>query len=237
MMKLRGKRWFCTLLLCGLFTLAMPGEASQAHAAVSQSSVGVETSSAYVVKIDAPKAAVRQAADERSAVVAEVRRGDALQAVSYEDGWAVVSTGSGTGYLKVSQAGTLVETTHEKVDPETMVRGQIVEYALQFVGNPYVWGGTDPNVGADCSGFTSYVMRNVAGVSLSHSSRAQAGEGRRVENPLPGDLIFYSNGGRINHVAIYIGDGQIVHASTERTGIKVSNWNYRTPTAIVSVVS
>ena len=92
-------------------------------------------------------------------------------------------------------------------------------------------------MGADCSGFTSYVMRHAAGVSLSHSSAAQAGEGRAVSEPKPGDLVFYSSGGRINHVAIYLGNGQIVHASTEKTGIKISNLTYRTPAKIVDVLS
>ena len=130
------------------------------------------------------------------------------------------------------------EIDFEKVDEAAAVRAQVVDFALQFVGNPYVYGGTDPNTGADCSGFTSYVLRHAAGVSLSHSSVAQAGEGRVVseEEMKQGDLVFYSNGFRINHVAIYAGNGQVVHASTNKTGIKTSPWNYRTPVKIVRVL-
>ena len=115
-------------------------------------------------------------------------------------------------------------------------RQQVVDYALSFVGGRYVWGGTDPHTGADCSGFTGYILRNAGGVSISRSSAEQEGEGRTVsaENMQPGDLLFYSKGGGVNHVAMYIGNGQIVHASSSKTGIIVSAWNYRTPVRIAS---
>ena len=115
-------------------------------------------------------------------------------------------------------------------------RQQVVDYALSFVGGRYVWGGTGPHTGADCSGFTGYILRNAGGVSISRSSAEQAGEGRTVsaENMQPGDLLFYSKGGGVNHVAMYIGNGQIVHASSSKTGIIVSAWNYRTPVRIAS---
>lgn len=117
------------------------------------------------------------------------------------------------------------------------VRQNLVNYALQFVGGRYRAGGNDPHTGADCSGFVRYVMQNGAGISMNRSSRAQATQGRQIsaDQMQPGDLIFYGSGSRINHVAMYIGNGQIVHASTERTGIKTSPWNYRTPVRIVSM--
>lgn len=99
----------------------------------------------------------------------------------------------------------------------------VAEYALQFVGNPYVYGGTSLTNGADCSGFVLSVYANF-GVSLPHSSKADRSQGYAVdgiENAQPGDLICYSG-----HVALYIGNGQIVHASNSRTGIIVSNVNY-----------
>ena len=100
----------------------------------------------------------------------------------------------------------------------------VAQFALQFVGNPYVYGGTSLTNGADCSGFVMSVYNNF-GVSLPHSSAADRSVGATVnglENAQPGDLICYSG-----HVALYIGNGQIVHASTSRTGIIVSNANYR----------
>lgn len=117
-------------------------------------------------------------------------------------------------------------------------RSQIVNYALQFVGNPYVWGGTSLTKGADCSGFTMSVLSKF-GVSLPHYSGSQAKMGKAVTsgNMRPGDLIFYAgSGGQVNHVAMYIGNGQIVHAASRKSGIKISTWNYRSPVAIRNVL-
>ena len=100
----------------------------------------------------------------------------------------------------------------------------VAEFACQFVGNPYVWGGTSLTNGADCSGFVMSVYNNF-GVSLPHSSAADRSVGAAVnglENAQPGDIVCYSG-----HVAIYIGNGQIVHASTSKTGIIISNASYR----------
>lgn len=114
-------------------------------------------------------------------------------------------------------------------------RQKIVSYALQFVGNPYVYGGTSLTNGTDCSGFTMAVYRD-CGYSIPRDSRSQAASGRTIslDELKPGDLIFYAKGGTINHVAMYIGNNQVVHASTAKTGIKISNYNYRTPAKAVS---
>lgn len=116
---------------------------------------------------------------------------------------------------------------------------EIATYALQFVGNPYVWGGTSLTNGADCSGFTMSVY-NHFGITLPHSSQSQSNMGTAINgisNAIPGDLIFYGNGTTVNHVAIYIGNGQVVHASSAKTGIKVSKADYRTPITIRRFVS
>lgn len=117
-------------------------------------------------------------------------------------------------------------------------RQNVVNYALQFVGGRYVAGGNDPHTGADCSGFTKYVLQHGAGISMNRTSGSQAAQGVAINSSQmqPGDLLFYASGSRINHVAMYIGNGKVVHASTPSTGIKISSWNYRTPVKITNVL-
>ena len=112
---------------------------------------------------------------------------------------------------------------------ESALGQSVASYACQFVGNPYVYGGTSLTNGADCSGFVMSVYANF-GVSLPHYSSGDRSVGTAVDglaNAQPGDIICYSG-----HVAIYIGNGQIVHASTAKTGIKISDVNYRTPLGV-----
>jgi hypothetical protein len=118
------------------------------------------------------------------------------------------------------------------------IRVELCEYAKQFVGNPYVWGGTSLTKGADCSGFVLSVFAKY-GISLPHSSRAQANCGTRIDisDLKPGDLVFYAKGSRINHVAIYIGGGQVISASSPKTGIRISSTYYRTPVAATRILS
>ena len=109
---------------------------------------------------------------------------------------------------------------------------QIASYACQFVGNPYKAGGTSLTDGADCSGFVQSVYRHF-GYVLPRDSTSQRSAGRAVDyaNAQPGDIICYAG-----HVAIYLGNGQIVHASTERTGIKYGNATYRTILSVRRIV-
>ena len=125
----------------------------------------------------------------------------------------------------------------EAAEATANARQNLVNYALQFVGGPYRAGGNDPRTGVDCSGFVRYVMQHGAGISMNRSSGSQATQGHAVNSSQmqPGDLLFYSGGSGINHVAMYIGDGKIVHASTYATGIKISKWTYRNPVKIVSM--
>ena len=114
-------------------------------------------------------------------------------------------------------------------------RTAIVAYAKQFLGNPYVYGGTSLTNGADCSGFTQEVFAHF-GITTGRSSRDQAAKGKEISLSAiqPGDLLFYASGSYINHVAIYIGNGQIIHSSNPTTGITITKYNYRTPCKAVT---
>ena len=110
------------------------------------------------------------------------------------------------------------------------LRQSVVNYALQFVGNPYVYGGNSLTNGIDCSGFTQQILAHV-GVSIPRTAASQSGTGTAVSLDAiqPGDLLFYSSGSGIGHVSMYIGNGQVVHASNPTSGIIVSSIGYRTP--------
>lgn len=114
--------------------------------------------------------------------------------------------------------------------PTSSLGQQIADYAVQFVGNPYVYGGTSLTNGADCSGFTQSVFAHF-GIGLSRTAASQSSGGTPIDlsSIQPGDLLFYSDGGSIGHVTMYIGGGQVVHASSSTTGIIISSYGYRTP--------
>ena len=131
----------------------------------------------------------------------------------------------------------LKEAARRKEEKRVANRQAVADFAVQFVGNPYVWGGTSLTGGADCSGFTLSVYAHF-GISLPHSATAQSYYGTEVSlsELEPGDLLFYGSEGDIGHVAIYTGGGMVVHASTEATGIKTSVYNYRTPVKAVRLL-
>lgn len=162
------------------------------------------------------------------------------------DGWVKIELDSTSAYVSTDftdvryALGEAVKFTQleEMEGQKSSLRNQIVNYALQFLGNPYVWGGTSLTRGADCSGFTMSVLGKY-GIKLPHYSGSQANMGTAVKSSemRPGDLLFYADSrGTINHVAMYIGNGQIVHAANKRSGIKISSWNYRNPIRIRNVI-
>ena len=145
---------------------------------------------------------------------------------------------SNTGTTSGSTTGSTQTTKKASVSVSSSgssaTGSRIVSYAQQFVGNPYRYGGNSLTSGIDCSGFTQQIMAKF-GYSISRTSSSQSGDGRAVStsNLRAGDLVFYGDGGSIDHVALYIGGGQVVHASNSapypRGGIRISNVNYRTP--------
>ena len=173
----------------------------------------------------------------------QISNNERYDVISQLDGWVEIELDSSTAFVSTDYVDVryaLPEAINfSPLDGNTSLRNRLVNYALQFVGNRYVWGGNDPHTGADCSSFVRYVYSHVAGVTLERVSRAQAKQGRKINSSQmrPGDLIFYTNsGGTVNHVAMYIGNGQIVHAASRRSGIKISTWNYRNPYRIVNML-
>ena len=203
-----------------------------------------------VVKVDGLR--VRTEPSTESKIWTQLSMEEKYPVLDQLDGWVQIEldTGEGTDNAYISTRDNNVEVRYalpeaikfspleEQANAELSRRTQIVNYALQFVGNPYVWGGTSLTRGADCSGFTMKVMEHF-GISLPHYSGSQSKMGRAVSSSemRPGDLIFYANSsGTVNHVAMYIGNGQIVHAASRRSGIKISTWNYRQPKTIRNVI-
>lgn len=140
--------------------------------------------------------------------------------------------------IHVNNNGPVIEEEVHYTANNTVFRNSIISYGCEFIGNPYVWGGTSLTNGTDCSGFTQSVLAHF-GIHIPRVSRDQVNVGRSVSESemRPGDLVFYANSsGTINHVAMYIGNGMVVMAGSAKTGIHIARWNYRTPVAMRDVI-
>ena len=205
---------------------------------------GEELASAIAVST-ADSLNIREMPNTDAEVVTQVAAGEILDIVEIQDdGWIKVYLDDeevyvSADYVEVKSDLNTAITLTELIYGEGVsdIRVDLCQYAKQFLGNPYVWGGTSLTKGADCSGFVKSVFANF-GVSLPRTSREQANTGSKISasDLQPGDLVFYAKGGRINHVAIYIGGGQVIHASSPKTGIKISSYNYRTPYKMTRVL-
>ncbi len=176
---------------------------------------------------------VRKGPSTSYSITTKVYKGDKVEILESSNGWSKIKTSSGkTGwssaqYLSTSNGGTTNPTT-----PSNKAKA-VIDLAHAQLGKPYVWGAEGPN-SFDCSGLTYYVYKNAAGVNLPRVSRDQYRTGTAVSrsNLQPGDLIFYSTdgSGNITHVAIYVGNGQMIHAprsgkNVEKVSINNSYWN------------
>ncbi|MDE7267502.1 MAG: C40 family peptidase [Lachnospiraceae bacterium] len=181
---------------------------------------------------------VREEPNTDSIVITLIPQEEELEVVEVmENGWIKFLLDDEEAYVsgeyvdveeRLEKAVTLTELLYGQGVSD--VRVNLVQEAKKYVGNPYVWGGVSLTNGADCSGFTLSIFKKY-GVSLPHHAASQAQMGTKVSlgEVQPGDLVFYAKNGSINHVAIYIGNGQVIHASSPKTGIKISSVNYRTP--------
>ncbi len=194
-----------------------------------------------IAVVDTETLKVREEPNTECAVITLIPQDEELEVVEVmENGWIKFLLDDEEAYVsgdfvkveeRLEKAATLTELLYGQGVSD--VRVDLVQYAKQFIGNPYVWGGTSLTNGADCSGFTMSIFKKY-GISLPHHAASQAQMGTKVTlaEAQPGDLVFYAKNGSINHVAIYIGGGQVVHASSPKTGIKISSVNYRTPAAV-----
>lgn len=197
-----------------------------------------------VALVKADKLMVREQPNTQCTILTKVAENEELEVAEVLDGWVRVNIDSVTGYVcadyvqvydTLPKGVTLKQLSYGDGISSTAV--DLIEYAKQFLGNPYVWGGTSLTNGTDCSGFTMRIFEHF-GYSLNRTSGAQSNNGTRVSlsEIRPGDLLFYYHGNSIGHVAIYIGNGQIIHASTERTGIIIGNAFYTTPACAVRII-
>jgi cell wall-associated NlpC family hydrolase len=202
-------------------SFALELEAAQARAAQAAGEVIRKTEEIRILRARQEEERIRQEKERIRQEQERVRQeqesaGQESGAAGREPGGAGQESGSaGTAQ---DSAGTAGGRSVKSIGGTEFGRN-VADYALQFVGNPYVYGGTSLTGGTDCSGYTQSVYRHF-GVSIPRTSGEQAGFGREIpyEDMEPGDLVCYSG-----HVAMYIGGGRIVHASSRKEGIKVSN--------------
>jgi len=179
---------------------------------------------------------VRSAPSLDGEVITTMAEGEKLEVVSELDGWIEVLLDDETAFISADYAVidqnldtaiTMTELLYGEGVSD--VRVDLCQYAKEFLGNKYVWGGSSLTNGTDCSGFTMSVYKKY-GIKLPHSSVSQSQMGTKISlsEAKAGDLVFYAKGGTVNHVGIYIGNGQVIHASNPKQGIKISNVGYRT---------
>ena len=170
------------------------------------------------------RAELQAAAEQAAAEQAAAEQAAAEQAAAEQ----AAAEQAAAEHAAAEQAAAEQQAAEEQSSSSSSTRQSVVNFALQFVGNPYVYGGTSLTNGADCSGFTQSVLANF-GVSIPRTAAEQANAGTPVDISAvqPGDLIFYASSGYVSHVAMYIGNGQVVHASNSTTGIIVSDMGYR----------
>lgn len=209
---------------------------------VSKADVDVE---GIVTVTTAEETKVREGASPTADIIKYLGEDAVVKATERIDDFYKVEVDGKTGYiykgqldetglelLPYTQTNVVEEKEEVEAEKEISLGEEIVDYAKSYIGGKYVYGGNDLNTGVDCSGFTQQIMKKF-GISIERSSRAQyASSGYKVSvsQIQPGDLVFYgSNGKTVDHVAIYAGNNQIIHANDSKTGIKMSQLYYGKP--------
>ena len=176
-----------------------------------------------------------------------IRKEETYIVTNQLDGWVEIEIDEDSDKGYISTSNNYVEVRyaldqaiefHPATKGPTALRTNIKNTALKYIGGSYVWGGNTLGAGVDCSGFVQQIFK-LYGVTLPRVSKEQAKSGVAVSSGSKkvGDLVFYANSnGVVDHVAIYIGNNQVVHAASTKAGIKISNWDYRTPHSIRNVL-
>ena len=194
---------------------------------------GSNSQSSYKATVNATSLNVRSGNSTSYSVITKLSKGTVVDVIeSASNGWKKIKTSNGTtGWVSGQYLTTGV--VEQPSTPSTNKVQAVVDLAHKQIGKPYVWGAEGPN-SFDCSGLTYYVYKNAAGITLPRNSRSQYGAGKAVSksNLQPGDLIFSSTDGtgNITHVAIYVGNGQMIHAprsgkNVEKVSMNTSYWN------------
>lgn len=170
-------------------------------------------------------------------IVGSYKKGTKVTCYGTSGSWTKVKYNGNYRYIHTSYLSSKAVSTSSGTAASAVTGTDVVNYAMQFVGNPYKYGGSSLTNGADCSGFTMAVYAHF-GYSLPHYSVSQRSSGVAVSSAdrKPGDLICYNASGGSSHVAIYIGNNQVVHAGSTSTGIHVSTWNYRSVNCVRRII-
>lgn len=176
---------------------------------------------------------VRSKPDLSSDVITQIYKGNKFAVTAVSENWYKLKTTDGTeawassDYMEMTTSsvsrGSDIERDVKLLDVSTSKAQKIIDFAKKFLGVKYVYGGTTPK-GFDCSGFVQYVFKN-SGITLSRTAASQAKHGTKVSKSdlVAGDLVFFScNGGGIDHVGIYIGNGKFIHAESYRKGVTIT---------------
>ena len=187
---------------------------------------------------------VRKGPSTSYSVISTLAKGTKVTVKSTSNGWSKITSGSITGYVNSSyltskkpstatSSSTSSNSSSSNTNSSTSTSNsasKVISYAKKLLGKPYVWGAQGPN-GFDCSGFTYYVFKNSAGITLPRTSSAQSKYGKSVSksNLKAGDLIFFDtvgpNNGAVTHVGLYIGGGQFIHAASGQGKVVINNLN------------
>lgn len=213
---------------------------SSGSASSGNSSSGSASSdaSSQTGTITASSLNVRAGAGTSYGTITTLKKGTSVTITGTSGSWYQISVNIGgtakTGYVSKSYVSTGSSSSGSSSSGSAAVAtgsgADIAAYSLQFLGNPYVYGGTSLTNGCDCSGFVQSLFKHF-GYSIPRTSSAQSKSGTTVStsNLQKGDLVFYGSNGTVSHVGLYIGDGKIINASNERVGIVIYRYNYRTP--------